>query len=95
MGKRLKMSDYEIDRNSMLHAWNSPRRWTLTGNKNLRRIVNTPGDAFVVAIGETCVSAHYKSQDDDFWVTVAKESTIEAAKAALLPCALDAGVDWR
>ena len=84
----------EVPSPSMLLSWNSPRRWTLTSGKNLRRIVNTDDEVFVVAGQAPKYLALYRSNHDNFWIKVAETETLQDAKAALLPCALDAGISW-
>ena len=80
---------------SKLDAWSATRRWTITGAGNLRRIVNTPGHAFVLVEKKDEVLALYRSVEDPNWITVAVKRTLAEAKAALLPCAVEAQVQWR
>lgn len=85
-----------IERNypSLVRAWNSPLRWTLTGSKNLRRIVDTPNHLFVVVEQLDQARALYRSVLNGGWITVAECESIDQAKAALLPCAFEAEVRW-
>ena len=71
------------------------RRWTITGAGNLRRIVNTPGHTFLVVENRNEVLALYRSCEDPTWITVAAKRTLAEAKAALLPCAIEAQVQWQ
>ena len=69
--------------------------WTLTGSGHKRRVVNTPGHIFLVIEKADEVLALYRSDKDTSWITVAAKKTVAEAKAALLPCAREAGVQWR
>jgi hypothetical protein len=40
------------------------------------------------------VRALYMSDEDGKWVTIAVKKTLAEAKAALLPCAIEAQVQW-
>jgi hypothetical protein len=79
---------------SRLDAWLATRRWSITGSGNIRRVVNTPGHTFVVAEMPDEVRALYMSDEDGKWVIVAVKRTLAEAKAALLPCATEAQVQW-
>jgi hypothetical protein len=79
---------------SNLDAWLAIRRWSITGSGNLRRMVNTPGHTFVVAEMPEEVRALYKSDEDGKWVTVAVKKSVAEAQASLLPCAIEAQVQW-
>jgi hypothetical protein len=80
---------------SMLDAWVATRRWTITGNRNQRRVVDTPGHAFVVIERANDALALYKSNEDKQWITIAMTKSVAEAKAALFECALEAQVEWR
>ena len=79
---------------STLDSWLATRRWTTTGSGNIRRVVNTRGHAFVVAEMPEEVRALYMSDEDGKWVTIAVKKTLAEAKAALLPCAIEAQIQW-
>ena len=79
---------------STLDSWLATRRWTTTGSGNIRRVVNTRGHAFVVAEMPEEVRALYMSDEDGKWVTIAVKKTLAEAMAALLPCAIEAQVQW-
>jgi len=95
--RRIHMQDGNsgLNRRSKLDAWSATRRWTITGAGNLRRIVNTPGHAFVLVEKKDEVLALYRSVEDPNWITDAVKRTLAEAKAALLPCAVEAQVQWR
>lgn len=77
-----------------LAQWNSIRRWTLTGNGNLRRIVSTTGHVFLVVAGPDSVKALYKDGELP-WTTIAVKKSVAEAKSALLSCADAARVAWQ
>ena len=79
---------------SVVNAWLATRRWAITGSGNRRRVVETPGHAFIVVEKPEKVLALYKSDDDVNWITVAQKKTVAEAQVALLQCATEARVQW-
>lgn len=84
----------EASNPALVRAWNSPLRWTLTSGKNLRRVVDTRGHAFVIVTKAGTSLSLYRSENNDGWIKVAECESIEDAKAALLTCALEVEVCW-
>jgi hypothetical protein len=82
-----------VNRDQKLKQWMSPLRWTLTGNSNRRRLVDTPGHAFVYYTNAEISRALYMGEDRR-WVTLAETNSVRDAMVALFECAEHLGIDW-